>query len=805
MTLVVLGLGLVSPAGAGARDHAYFPRAEGPPPAPSPFLGEDGKRIDVAHCPWLAADFVGFDRMWQLAGAALREAMSPLEGQRAGTALFLVTPEPRPDLSAEQITTLGRALGGLVHAPSVALFPGAAGAFAALAQIQAAMDARQLSTALLVAVDAQATIEALRERALHPPSPFLLSPQPPAEGAAALLLASPAEAARLALRSLGEIIDSRSAPGRGSDEDDEPVDGAAMTGLLRGLPATGPIKSVFGQSETDLLRLRDWHFASARCADRFASLAMTPCLEAEVGALGAAAGVASLALAFTTFRHGLAPGEAFGPFLAWAISRDGTRGLCLASPARADETSLQPLHSSARARRVELLPLPAPPAAQPPDDDDLGLPEHDGHGEAANDITPLLPPLPEILTRAPPVTLDPERRPTITVADFHASVVHHAAELAGALCRSRFEAPRRDLGRTEARLLRQLDAIVAAGPGALTAVATFWERRAADPFAALAAALAAAAFTGDEALDLLSRAIHALPEDAEDHLITVGEALALSDHPGLGALARDLSISTHALARALGKGLCSTRGELAFDGVYAALGDPSPLVARAGIWAVERLPTAQRALFSKLLRERSESLSPGVAWSAARLLALSGDREVSVDALDGPLGQRLGPRAAELFVLTGEPADWPRLEALLGQHRTTRALLSTVGRFGSPAAASWLLPRLADAALGDAVVRALSTLFGPLVSPTATQQASSWQRALAERSFDPRQRIRRGRPWSPAVVAEECTSGDLSMTELALRVDELRARCRAPDPVDLRAWAPEASARLTDFLGKLQR
>jgi hypothetical protein len=801
MTLSVAGLGLVSPAGSSARDHAFFPRAEGPPPAPSPFLGEDGKRIDSAHCPWIPADFTALPRMRHLASAALEEAISPLAARPPGIPLFLVTPEPRPGLSADEIATLGRLLGALVRAPSVALFPGAAGAFAALAQIRAAQDARQLSSALLVAVDTRVTIETLSERVLHPPSPFLLAPRPPAEGAAALLLTTPGEAARLGLRSLGEIVDSRHGRGRGGDDDDEPVDGAAMTALLRALPEGPPITGVFGQGETDLLRLRDWHLASARCAERLQTLCFAPCLEASIGELGAAAGVANLAFAFAVFRHALAPAEAAGPFLAWAISRDGARGLALATPARADEALLLPLQGRARARHVEIAAVPAPAL-----DTDEGADDAEPPARAtANDIAPLLPVLPTSITRAPPVALDPERRAPLSLTDFHASVVHHAAELAGALCRARFDGARRDLPRTEARLLRQLDAIVAAGPGALAGVTAFHAQRGADPFAACAAALATAAFAGDEPLDLLSRAIHALPPDADDHLITLGEALALSDHPGLDALAQQLSLSAHPPARALGTSHLAARGKLAFDGVYAALTAGSAQVVRAGIWAADRLPAAQRALFSKLLRERCESPLPGVAWSAARVLTLRGDRELTVQALEGPLGARLGPRAAELFVLTAAPADWPHLEALLDRHRSTRALVSAVARFGSPASAPWLLTRLDDTALADAVARALLLLFGPLVDPAAAHEAPAWQKALAARSFDPKIRLRHGRPWSSALVADECKSGALSRMDLALRLDELRARCRAPEPVDLGAWAAETDARLTDFLGKLPR
>jgi hypothetical protein len=800
MTLSVVGLGLVSPAGACARDHVFFLPAEGPPPAPSPFLGLGGARISTRHCPWIPSLQARPERLLHLATAAIAEAMAALPLQAASVPVFLVTAAPDQGLTAEQIATLARAVGGLARAPSLQTFTGAAGAFAALAQITAAIAARQMSAALLVGVDSFLSLEALTERALRPPSAFLLEPPAPAEGAAALLVMSPSEAARLGLASVGEIVESRSAPGRGADDDDEPVDGVAMTALVRGLPASAPIRSVFGQSRVGLLRVREWHFAVARCVDRFDATYFDSCLEAEIGEIGAAAGVAGLALAFATFRHGAAPEAATGPFVAWTISRDGARGIALGSPAPAARGALVPLAGGARARRV-----PQEPRAEVATDFETAPDDSWLDGETANDIAPMRSALEERITPSPLVTLDPERRPTTTLADFQESVVSHAAELAGALGRARLQAPRRRLARTEERLLRQIDAIVAAGPHALADLAAFWKRRADDPWAAFAGAIGAAAFEGDEAIGVILAAIHALSPAAEVHAVTLTEALCLSDNPGLPALARELCGSPHPLARAVGTSLRSLRGDLPFDGVHAAFTDPAEPVVRAGIWASERLPAAQRPLFQQLLRERAESPSLDVAWSAARVLAIQGDRDLAIDALEGHLGARLGPRAAELFVLRGAPADWPRLEALLGRHRTTRALLSSVARFGSPAAASWLIQRLGDEALADDVAAALTVLFGAIVAPREIHDAAAWRRAVAASALDPNARFRRGRPWSLAVVAEECASGDLAQAELELRIDELRARGRKPDAVDVNGWFRDAEARLKDFLAGAQR
>jgi hypothetical protein len=806
MTLSVVGVGLVSPAGTCARDHVFFPRAEGPPPAPSPFLDVDGHRLDTRRCAWISSRHAGAHRLIDLARAAAAEALAVLPSPAAGVPVFLVAPAPRPGLTAEDIATLARSLREQTGAPAVHVLAGAAAAFVALAQIASAINARQISGALLVGVDSLLTVETLTERVVRRPSPYLLSPPPPAEGAAAVLVTSPSEAARLDLRSLGELTDSRVGPGRGTDDDDEPVDAVTMTALLRGLPSSGPIRSVFGQSLVGLLRLREWHFTLARCVDRFDAEHVTSCLEAATGELGAAAGVVGLAMAFATFQHGAAPSAATGPLVVWAISRDGTRGLAAGSPAPAARGALVPLGATARARRVPQAPVAAPTnVAAESEPDDSALDDEAGFaGAVANDIAPLLSPLLEHLAPSPLVTLDPRPREPTTIAAFHASMVAHAGELAGGLARARRDGPRRGLPRTEARLLRQLDAIVAAGPHALADVATFWGARPGDLWTAFAGAISAAAFEGDDAMGLIHRAIHALSPASGDHVVSISEALCLSDHPGLATLATELCSSPHPLGRAIGINVRSSRGDLPFEGVHAAFLDDAPPVARAAFLACERLPSAQRAYFVKLLHDRTTSPSPGVARSAARVLAVWGDRALWTDTLDGPIGAHLGPHVAEIFVLCGAVGDWPRLESFLGRHRTTRAQLSWVALFGSPAAGPWLIQRLDDDALADAAVAALGVLFGDVVAPRDRRDPAAWRRALAHPPFDAGVRLRRGRPWSPAVVSEECTSGALSRMEIALRIDELRARCRLPDAVDVSGWFPTAESQLTDFLGRIR-
>lgn len=808
MTLTVLGLGLVSPAGLSARDHVFFPRAEAPLPAPSPYLGLDGRRIDARHCPCVAGHERAAFRLFQLVSAAIAEATADLSPDQMTTVpVYLVLPAPRPDLPASALDGLARVIDGHAKGARIARFSGAAGAFAALAQIEA----QRHEAALVCAVDSLVGADAVTERIRRPPSPWLLAPPFPGEGGAALLVGSRDHARRMGIRALGEILASATATGRGTDDDDDPIDAAAMTALLRGLPARGPIRAAFGQSRVGHLRMREWETAVARNADRFDTSYVASCIEADVAEMGAAAGLAYLVHAFACFRHGAVPESAAAPapFLAWAMSRDGARGVALCAAAAPDPRALAPLTEIARARSVDRDPfVPEPPAPEDdpfPDDwdgDEAALEAALG-GPPENEISPPLPALPEAPEPLPLCALDPDRAGTIPRAAFHASVVEQAAELVAALGRDRLEGSFGDLAEIERRLLCQIDAIVAAGPRAILDLAAYWEAFLDDPWKGFSCALAAAAFEGDDATALILHRLRALPPDAEDHAVTVTEALALSDHPSLAELARALEGSPHPILRAAGIGLRSARGDLSEDAVRAALGDPEAPVVRAAIWAAERLPAEARDALAPALRDRARHPHEGVAWSAARVLAIWGDRDIWADALDGALDERLGARVIDLYVLRGAPADWPRLEATLGRLQPAPAIIAAVARFGHPAAGDWLTHRLADEALAEDAAAALRMVFGDLVPRARALVAGAWRRAIEAARHDGRTRLLGGEPWSPQRVAALCASGSLSRIDIEQRLDELRARTGLRDAVDISGFRPIAEANLSAFLGRV--
>ena len=824
--LSILGIGLVSPAGSCARDHVFFPRAEAPAPWPSPFVLPDGRTEWIGSCPWIRPTSDVAARMLALGRGALEEALSPLpRDARQDLPLFLSTPTPRPGLTHEALGGLANELKRSLPFSSVELVPGAAGAFAALGQMEQFFASRRIGAAAVVGVDSFFSVEALSDWVTRPTNPWLQRTVPPAEGAGALLVAAPEQAVRWGLTPLGSFIESRHAVGRSNDENDEVVDGFAMTALLQSLPLSAPIRSVFGQAGVDLLRSREWEWAVARLGERFDPSYFGVCLEEAVGGVGAAAGVMNLAYSMAAFRHGAAPSEARSPvsLLAWAISRDGTRGITLGSPSavRAPEPGevkgiavLSVLADTARARRVLREPFVAPERAprvgrngapeDEVDEDDEPWEEQteEIESEATPTIAPMLPELPHELCPLPPVRCGRER--TSTLPEFYAAVVAHCAERAAALLRRRVEVPWRRVAAHEMRLLRQVDAIVAAGPLALVDSVAWWKRELDRSWSSLAGALAVLAFEGDDALEAIAHVVHLLPHDAEAHAAAIAEALALSEHPGLPALARGLAGSPHPIARAIGIRSLATRATLTLPALHEALEDTEPPVLCAAIRACERLPSAARGPFVSALRERCGRWEPAVAFAAARLLTVWGDREVGRDAAFGVLNPRLGPLALEMFVLVGEAGDAPKLELLLARLPITRQCLSIVARFGSPAAAPHLLHYLTDESLCEAAA-ALVTLFGPLVAQAEVHNPGAWHAALVHRPFDPKLRYRRGSPWTPAVVVDECESGELGRVELELRIDELCARVGIPHFVDVAPWWPSAQANVSTFLTLARR
>jgi hypothetical protein len=332
MSLAVVGAGLVSPGGITPRDHAFFLPPGVLAPGPSPFVKADHARIDVRYCSWLGARLPIAERLVRMAQAAVHEACSScgdaLEGQEVP--LFVCASRPRPGLGEADHRTLVDALRLQLRARDASSVWGAAGAFAAVREARARITGGARA-AMVVAADSHVHVDAVAEDTARAPSWWALERQPLSEGAAALLLTDVRIASQRRMPVLGIIVESQVARGTSTDDDDEIVDGAAMTTALRALPGTGKVEAIFGQYMLDNLRHREWIFAEARNAARFDPEYVNATIETRLGRLGAAAGLFNLTYGIAALHHDTMERElAVGAsLLAWAISRDGTRGIAL--------------------------------------------------------------------------------------------------------------------------------------------------------------------------------------------------------------------------------------------------------------------------------------------------------------------------------------------------------------------------------------------------------------------------------------------------------------------------------------------
>jgi hypothetical protein len=328
MNRAIVGTGLVSPAGLRSEQHVFLLRASGHPRWPSPFVGPDGSPLAVGYCPWIGAHEPKVARLRLMLDAAIAEALEPLANAREPVALIVCWGE---HVDPAERDALERSIGKAVGARSIERFAGAASFCRALlaADLRLGEGAR---AALVLAADS--LVDLATVSAERPPTPWEAEAPFPAEGAAALLVTTPAFAEERRLEVLGTLLGAATLPSPSNDDNQEIVDGNAMTGVLRQLPTGPAIQLVAGQFGVDELRSVEWNIAAARNAPRFEPRHALYGLEAEVGRTGAAAGLMSLAYALAVLRHQATPRPlaAKGPLVAWAVSRDGTRGACLASP-----------------------------------------------------------------------------------------------------------------------------------------------------------------------------------------------------------------------------------------------------------------------------------------------------------------------------------------------------------------------------------------------------------------------------------------------------------------------------------------
>jgi hypothetical protein len=330
MRLAVVGLGLCSSAGTRVREHPFLIRAGVVPRWPSPFVDDGGEAVDVRYCPWIGAHAGYADRVARLCTSAQQEALMAF-GQRDLALHLQLCFDDRAPWSDEERKRLEQRLMRSARAATLTRFAGA-GAFAAALKASATQLGGGSEACLLVAADSLVTATAAAQCAALRTADWARPGPPLGEAAAAILVLSPQTAADQGLSVLGSIESASVARGAANDDNQEVVDGHGLTTALRQLAPPEPIRAVYGQLLVDPLREREWLIASARMAASFDPCHDSLCLEAEIGCLGSAAGAASLVYGLAAARHQTTTRAdvAQGPFLAWAVSRDGVRGACLA-------------------------------------------------------------------------------------------------------------------------------------------------------------------------------------------------------------------------------------------------------------------------------------------------------------------------------------------------------------------------------------------------------------------------------------------------------------------------------------------
>lgn len=336
MTLAIVGTGLVSPLGLTPAQHAFFARARLGMNPPSAFLDSKGDPAPVYHCPWLGAKLPIAERLAALGQRAVEGALGAVVGRSKEALLFVCLSAPRPGLTQADRDAATRVLAGATSTTVHQVRSGAASFFDALSQAEQLVARERGRIVVVVAIDSFVSLEMVRSGLTMPAATWVRESPALSEASAAVAVMNGAAARELGVPVLGTIHHAGTRMGTGTDDDDATVDGSALTALIEEIPdLDGPIRRAYGQDRVDLLRQREWTYGAARNADRFHLHLSTSSIEVKTGRVGAAAGAVQLVHGIAAERHyaGIEHEAGVGPFLAWAISQDGRRGICVAQAA----------------------------------------------------------------------------------------------------------------------------------------------------------------------------------------------------------------------------------------------------------------------------------------------------------------------------------------------------------------------------------------------------------------------------------------------------------------------------------------
>ena len=820
LTPIIVGTGLVSPLGVGVVEHAFYFRAAVAAPPPAAFETEDGERIDAVHCGFLGAASPMVERLWRLAEIAIHEALAPWEAARGPGHLALAFVAPsRPAIDASAVAEVHALAARRARAALTGTWVGAAGAFAALAEVRTWLAEGRAPAVLLLAVDSHISAAALSDFFEREDSVFCARTPPPAEGAAALLFTTPESARALGLRG-PRLVASGARMGQGHDDDEVILDGRALTSLVESMPAP-PFALVTGQGLVDDLRTRDWCLAYARTGARFVQPATLVTLEEETGRLGAAAGAAALAFGVGVLQHGILEGLACdATCLAWAISGDGTRGTALLRGG--EKLAPQAAHRAPRvvaldgAQHERLAPMQADGAAESDDVADerrgpsreavAGLP--DVGIASANDNLPTAPELPWLgATSGRKVRMRKGQGAPVTLAASHEEIA--AACLDGiALAACHRMTLRRDRrSREEERILAFTDALLVT-PRFVPLLGRWWQEAATlpDPWKVWAPVFVLGCLDGDVAPSGLAHVLRALAEEDAEAAVIAGEALAATPHPDRLGWAAELARDAHPSARAAALTARATLGGLPLDALIDVLAkERSRTVRWAAVRAASRAPPDRR-LDGMLLAEVRSATDAAFLWEVLRALSLRG-HATAYQAMrhDPGLVARLGGRALSVLALFGDANDAPLAQQVARRSGLTSSVVQGLGRYGHPGALPLLLRALSDEDSADDASEALVWIFGVPFDENDLESADAWRTWIRATTFREDTRLRFGKPYTPMCVAEAAEEGVRSQADVAWLVEEAQVRCGLAGAPDLTAWSTVADAALSPVVAALGR
>ncbi|WP_437646547.1 hypothetical protein [Sorangium sp. So ce362] len=396
---------------------------------------------------------------------------------------------------------------------------------------------------------------------------------------------------------------------------------------------------------------------------------------------------------------------------------------------------------------------------------------------------------------------------------YYAEITDSCADKIAMLARHRSELASEDRAHEEMRMLELADAAAITGRDCVARTLAWWEEsiESPDPWKTWAAAFLLGTLDGRDALQAITFGLERLPACAIAQGMLAAEALCVSPHPGLAALARDLAFSPHPIARAVGVDVLARLRMLTVEDLQRNLADANIPVLAAAARAAADFDRVDAEPLVPILRRWLHVPDRSIAWPAARALLLWGHRDPYAELKAGDrLTRVLGPLAAEIIVLVGDASDMARMQSILGRLPPGRDQLSALARFGHPAAWAYLLRCLESPDHAEAASAALRTLFGACVDEDDEECPAAWRSAITAKPVELGVRYRCGEPWIPRVVADECVAGHLSRYEIEKRIDELAIRAGVCARVDLRLfypdfapalrqWCAEAAKRSTSF------